>query len=333
METCGLYNDAADMSIFDRFRRWSRPAPDFPPSANHNHAFSVWGERANERQNAARAIVAWTDSPLISKHYIFPSISGAPDQNWLDWALRRFFHAPPELVLSIGSGDGDIERYCLATGLARRFEAFDASAGAVELARRLAGQHHVQDHVEYFTADLNAHRFAAGRYDAALASMSVHHIRDLEHLFSEVRRALKSGALFMMNEYVGPNQFQWTDRQLELADALLLRIPERYRVSLQSGHVKVRNARQPIDHMNAVDPTEAVRSADIVSLLRTHFDLVERVDYGGTLLNLVLEEIAGNFAGTPEDLAVLEPLFEAERDCLRRGVLPSDFAVLVARKK
>jgi hypothetical protein len=85
--------------------------------------------------------------------------------------------------------------------------------------------------------------------------------------------------------------------------------------------------------MNAVDPTEAVRSADIVPLLRTHFDLVERVDYGGTLLNLVLEEITGNFAGTPEDLAVLEPLFEAERDCLRRGVLPSDFAVLVARKK
>ena len=85
--------------------------------------------------------------------------------------------------------------------------------------------------------------------------------------------------------------------------------------------------------MNAVDPTEAIRSADIIPALESQFDLLERVDYGGTLLNLVLEEIAGTFQDTPEDLAVLEPLFEAERDYLRRGVISSDFAVLVARRR
>jgi hypothetical protein len=67
--------------------------------------------------------------------------------------------------------------------------------------------------------------------------------------------------------------------------------------------------------------------------MRTAFDVVEQVDYGGTLLNLALEEITGNFAETPEDLAVLEPLFETERDHLKRRVIPSDFTVLVARNR
>lgn len=319
------------MGILDWLRRQRRPSIDRPRSASNDYAFTEWGDRAWERQRPTRSIVAWTDSPVVSRYYINPAIAGSAERNWLDWARDKYFRAPAERAASIGSGDGHIERYGLAFGLARQFEGFDASAGAVELARRLAREHHVDDRVEYTVADLNAHRFETGRYDAAFASMAVHHIRELEHFLGQVRRALKPGALFIINEYVGPAQFQWTDLQLQLADRLLQQIPERYRRSLQSGHIKVRNNRQAIDHMNVVDPTEAVRSSDIVPLMRTHFDVVERVDYGGTLVNLVLEEIAGNFGETAEDVAVLQTLFDAERDYLKRGVISSDFAVLVAR--
>lgn len=203
----------------------------------------------------------------------------------------------------------------------------------MELARQLALQHGIADRVSYVVADLNDHRFEPQKYDAALASMAVHHIRDLEHFFSQVQQALKPGALFIVNEFVGPNQFQWTDAQMKLADDLLNRIPERYRRSLVSGHIKVRVTRQPIANMNAVDPTEAIRSADIIPLMRRYFDMVEQVDYGGTLLNLILEEIAGNFKDTDEDLAILTPLFEAERKYIQTGVLSSDFTLLVARSR
>ena len=59
--------------------------------------------------------------------------------------------------------------------------------------------------------------------------------------------------------------------------------------------------------------------------------MMERIDYGGTLLNLVLEEIAGNFQDTADDLAILTELFDAEREALTRGLIQSDFAVLVTR--
>jgi len=305
----------------------------FQSASTDEGAFEVWGDRARERQNPARPIVAWTDSLVVSRRYVHPAISGRPDRNWLDWAAKRFFNEPVDLALSIGSGEGGIERHGLVAGLAKEFEAFDASSGAVELARQLAREHHVDDRIQYRVADLNEYTFESRRYDSAFASMAVHHIRELEHFFEQIRKALKPGALFIVNEFVGPNQFQWTERQLELADELLLHIPERYRRSLLSGHLKTRNVRQTLTHMNAVDPTEAIRSADILPLMRAHFDLIQQVDYGGTLLNLVLDEIAGHFNDTAEDLAVLRPLFDAERDYLQRGIIPSDFTVVVARNR
>ena len=301
-------------------------------SEDDKRGFSVWGDRARERQNQDRAILAWTDSPLVLRLYIHPAISGEPDRNWLDWS-KRFFTEPVPRALNIGCGDGGLDRHALACGLAAHLESFDASAGAIDLARELARTHHVADRIDYVVADLNTHTFQPAAYDAAFASMAVHHIRELEHFFSQVRRSLKPGGLFFMNEFVGPNQFQWTAQQMRLADDLLNTIPERYRRSLLSGHIKVRNVRQTLEHMNTVDPTEAVRSADILPVLQSDFELVEKRDYGGTLLNLVLEEIAGNFQDTPEDIAVLTSLFEVEREYLKRGILSSDFTVVVAKSR
>jgi SAM-dependent methyltransferase len=161
--------------------------------------------------------------------------------------------------------------------------------------------------------------------------MAVHHIQNLEHFFGQIQRALKPGALFVMSEFVGPTQFQWTDLQMRLADDLLRTIPREYRRSLQSGHIKVRTSRQTVEQMNAIDPTEAVRSADIIPVMWQYFDVVEQVDFGGTLLNLVLEEIAGNFLDSPQDIRLLERLFAAERRLLRSSAIPSDFTVLVGR--
>jgi SAM-dependent methyltransferase len=314
------------MRIVDAVRRRL-----FGGRASDRAAFALWGERARERQDAERPIVAWTDSVVVQRRYIHPTISGNPDENWLIWVKRQFFPEPVDLALTLGCGDGAVERHGLLLGIARAFEAVDASAGAVELAERLARESHVDNRVRYVVADLNRHVFPSRTYDAAFAPMSAHHIADLEHLFAQVRQGLRPGSLFILNEYVGPDQFQWTGRQMALADELLLRLPERYRRSVLSGGIKGRVNRQTRAQMNAVDPTEAIRSSEIVPVLHRYFDVIQRIDYGGTLLNLVLEELTGNFKDEPEDVALLEMLFDAERAALARGDIQSDFTVLVAR--
>jgi hypothetical protein len=86
--------------------------------------------------------------------------------------------------------------------------------------------------------------------------------------------------------------------------------------------------------MNESDPSEAIRSAEIVPLLSRHFDVVEKNGWGGSLLHLLLEGIAGNFdERNPGSLAYLQGLFDLEDRLIAEGVLEDDFATIIARRR
>ncbi len=295
-------------------------------------ASKLWGERARERQDHNMPVIAWTDSPQVQQLYIHPSISGVAEDNWLIWVAKNYFRQPVQRALSVGCGDGCLERHALQLNIAQCFDAFDASPEAVEIARKKAAEAGVANRVNYAVADLNRCHFEAQSYDAAFAAMALHHVKELEHVLKQVRLSLKLGSLFILNEFIGPDQFQWTETQVRLANELLQRIPERYRKSLRSGTLKTRVLQPRRDEMTAGDPTESIRSSEIVPLVSDMFEVVERVDYGGTIVNLVLEEIAGNFRWSSEDVAILQMLFDAEKRLLHDKVIPSDFTLIIARR-
>jgi hypothetical protein len=86
--------------------------------------------------------------------------------------------------------------------------------------------------------------------------------------------------------------------------------------------------------MNAADPSEAICSADIMRLLPDYFDVVEVKGYGGSLLQMLLEGITGNFVeDNPPSIACLQALFEQEDRLIASGRLQHDFASIIARKK
>ena len=81
-----------------------------------------------------------------------------------------------------------------------------------------------------------------------------------------------------------------------------------------------------------VDPTEAIRSDDIVAVVRQHFEIVERQDYGGCVLQFLLQDILQNFPdGDAEAEACLRMVITIEDTLVSLGELTSDFAVIVAR--
>ena len=82
------------------------------------------------------------------------------------------------------------------------------------------------------------------------------------------------------------------------------------------------------------DPSEAVRSAEILPVVSQHFEIVQRSDAGGSLLQYLLHDIAGHFGSDdPAALAVLRLLFSVEDTLLEVGDLQSDFALVVARPR
>ena len=293
----------------------------------------TWCEKAHEFHDKDRPVTNWLDSPVVQEMYINPLITGEPQIDWFQGVAVRYFSKSVERALNIGSGHGGLERHGVFIDVARQFDGYDVSPGAVELATDLAAKNGWSDRISYAVADLNKYVFPRATYDAVFASQSLHHIEALEHVFDQVQQTLKPGGLLVVNEFVGPNQFQWTHKQLHHANEQLRKIPERYRTDSSAGGIKTEITRQTIAQMNAVDPTEAIRSQDIVPLIEQRFDVLDRRDFGGTIVYLVLEGIAGNFTSAEEDRAVLRDLFSAEQSLLKSGELESDFMVLVGRRR
>ena len=105
---------------------------------------------------------------------------------------------------------------------------------AVEAARRSGTVHDVPD------SRPHVHRLPTNAFDFIYFFQSLHHIERLEHILGECARALRPNGLLMVNEFVGPSRFQWSDRQKAMADALISLLPINLRKDLVDGSVKTK---------------------------------------------------------------------------------------------
>ena len=97
-----------------------------------------WGEEAREKAEGEEwKGLYWQSHPLTQRH-INRAIAGGADENWVDFTKRQFFRQRARLALSLGCGYGVLERHALAVDITERFDAFDISPEAVEVARREA---------------------------------------------------------------------------------------------------------------------------------------------------------------------------------------------------
>ena len=84
----------------------------------------------------------------------------------------------------------------------------------------------------------------------------------------------------------------------------------------------------------AVDPSEAIHSADILAALSARFECIEQRPFGGTLLQFLLADIAGNFDPSDgRDVALLRLMTLLETELIRCGAIGSDFVYAVYRRR
>jgi 2-polyprenyl-3-methyl-5-hydroxy-6-metoxy-1,4-benzoquinol methylase len=274
----------------------------------------------------------WLDHP-VTRALINTRISGDATVGAAEWLVRRI-GTGPRRALSLGCGFGGFESCCVTLGLAGRVEAVDISVEAIAHARATAAAAQLTEHVDYRVADLNEIALPSSAYDLIAGVSAVHHVEQLERLFIECSQALKPGGWLFLDEYVGPSRFQSTPAVLAEINTVLASLPERYRRSAFSGHIVDNIAPPPLAWFAANDPSEAARSADILPVLAEHFEIVELRPYGGAILHLLLSGIAGNFDETdPHDVELLEKLEATERRLEESGVIGSDFAAVLARRR
>jgi O-antigen biosynthesis protein len=303
-----------------------------PPTA---HSLSVsagaaafWDGRFRDE---APRIRDWLELPYIRERYIEPAMT-LNGGGWFAYVCEQWLQ-PPGRLLELGCGSHGVAFEAYQRGAAQRALGIDVSAEAIRISSERVAAHGIADRLEYICGDSAALDFAEGSFDAVFVNMALHHILELERLLTNVRRWKKPGGPFVVNEYVGPDRFQWTDAAVREGQRLLDTIDERYRRHGVSGEVVRAFSPPSYAAMVQGDPSEAIRSSAIVPLLETYFDVVERRPYGGTLLQWLLADIVHNFEPElrQEDAAELDRLFDEERRLLREGVLENNFSLMLVR--
>ena len=255
--------------------------------------------------------------------------TGDPARDWLSSWAHRFFAGNELNVLVLGCGEGWLERAIAGWPYVSHIDAVDVSEAAVARAKATGAQK-----IDYKVVDLNRDSLNAGAYDVVVAHSILHHVENLEHAFVQIERAMKPEATLVVNEYAGPNRFQFTDRQIEIINVLLAALPERLRRGRVENVTYQRKERPDREFMIANDPSEAVRSEELLPMIAERFEVLKSKKLGGTILMHLLYDIVQNFRfDDPHERALIEMMCALEGHLVDERAIDSDFVILAARKK
>jgi SAM-dependent methyltransferase len=179
--------------------------------------------------------------------YFYRLIAGAEPseplgRDWFErWAVANVLgeRAPVQDALSLCCGFGEIERLLARLGAFEHCRAVDLAGPAIEAARRAAAAEGI-DRVSYDVVDVESIELEPESLDLVWANGALHHLANLEHVVSQVHRALRPGGVLVANEYVGPNHAQFDEREVELVNAVIHLIPRELRGQVEEAFVPAR---------------------------------------------------------------------------------------------
>ncbi len=233
---------------------------------------------------------------------------------------------PGARLFSPGCGRADKELLLAAAFPDREFVAMDITPAILELARAEAERRGVRN-LRLEQGDFNRLELEPRAFDVVLGLGSIHHVEALEAFWESVRRTLRPGGLVLAQEFIGPDRMQWNEAQVREGSRVLAElVPDEHKVH----HREVRPV--DLDWLIASDPSEAVRSSEILPTLRAAGFAVPAYAGGGcALLQPVLMHQIHTFdARDWEHNHRLMTLFREEDRLMRAGVLGDDFAMFAA---
>jgi SAM-dependent methyltransferase len=285
-----------------------------------------WG--AHLQVEASGEWHAWLDHPLVANHYRARGlVDGLP---WESWAGHRLGHAAGR-SLDLGCGAGEKSRTVFHAGSTLETHGLDISEDRIAEAERSR----IADGIpgEFRVADVNTASLPRNTYELIFSAHSLHHFLALEHVFAEVHEALTPNGLFILEEFVGPTQFQWTDAQIDVVRTLMALLPDDLRM-LRWNAVKPYEGRPTVADVVAASPFESIRSSEILPLFRRFFKVIELRSLGGTLQHLLYNGIVHNFSLDRRDACdYVQAIIDTEDALIDANLLPSDFMLLVGMRR
>jgi hypothetical protein len=231
---------------------------------------------------------------------------------------------------SVGSGDSANEIAVALALIGQGYSRFhikclELSPHLAERARGSIYENKLQDHLSVVECDLNFWT-ADQPYHAAMAQHSLHHIVNLENLFSQIRSALYPRGFFLTMDMIGRNGHMRWPETLGVVEEIWRHLPLRYKYSHQS------QCFHP-DFVNfdcSVEGFEGIRSQDILPLLTTKFNFSRFLVFGGIIDVFIDRGYGPNFdRQNPFDHAIIDSIQSLEDELTDAGYIKPTMMIAV----
>lgn len=174
-------------------------------------------------------------------------------------------------VISLGPGNCDAE-VRIAQALIGMdvtnfgIECLDITGAMLERGRELAQREGVSAHLSFTHGDFNTWR-PAHPYDIVMANQSLHHVVELEHLFSAISEAIGDSGRFVTSDAIGRNGHRRWPEALRITEEFWseLPMPKRYNLQLRTLD------EQYVDWDCSSEGFEGIRAQDILPLMIDRF--------------------------------------------------------------
>ena len=286
-------------------------------------------------QNQEPLLLRWWQCEKIVRH-INERVCGVPIPGLsagLYHRIKQRFseRLPLGLAISVGCGTAAKEIDCMREGIVDRFDLYELSEFAIRHGTELVGNAGLTDKMQFHAADAFQVPSLNGRYDMVFWNNSLHHMFDVDAAIRWSRDVLKAGGLFVMDDFVGATQFQWSDRLLAINTKVRKELPAEYlRDPKHPGQFLCAVVGRPdLDIFVATDPSECRDSGRILPCLQKYFPDADVVLTGGGIYHLALNDVLHNILAT-RDEATLDRLLQLDDACVALG--ETHYAVAIAVK-
>lgn len=250
-------------------------------------------------------------------------ISGSPDITPEQYFKNKYCRKPFKRAISFGCGNGRLECKMAKIGVCKHIVGIDISSERVERAKKLIAPE-LSDKVDIVCDNIEDLQ-STEPVDLVVLKGILHHTDSLELLCEKISDMLEPNGLIYFDDFVGPTRMQWTDKQLAMINRLLSCLPEELRRDLtdpKGKTIKSRVKQQNVRSLIKSDPSEAIRSAQIMETLDKYFERVEVKPYGGAIIHQLFNRIMGNFEGHEE---IIKLILEIELILMDEGIVDSDY--------
>jgi ubiquinone/menaquinone biosynthesis C-methylase UbiE len=231
-------------------------------------------------------------------------------------------------ILSLGCGYGGIELE-IAASLKKPYEiiAVDLNRSIFNRAEEEAGTKGFN--IRFLSLDLNFVGIREGAFDLVLAHASLHHLLNLEHVFSQIYGGLRENGRLIVQDIIGKTQVLFWKENVDFAIDLVRNMPPRYKPdsfdkqsiippyvepAIQKGMEGIRQEEIESQINTYFAPIKMLKYGSFIRLICTHPELGKRIgpsneadrQYLETLFRLDLQQIEENKLRATEMLAVFE---------------------------